>query len=450
MHLSFMHLRRKTLVFFTLCAAALFALPSQGSRRDDDWRDVWETSLTTASVKAKRDGKLILAYFRGSDWCPWCKKLEKEVLTTPAFTNWAKDKLVLLDVDLPSERVRQPTTIKQQNEQLKNRYNVTRTPTFVLIDPQGEEIERAGYDEAKLREDEKQGEPVAWLKHLEGMLTKRPDAVKLVEQPDLTDAVSFARSKARPLLMLVSKPDVPPARLNEVGEKILQDPKFVRFVNRHMAFVRLAWPADDDKSREAAAFRSFAKTYDLPPAPVQFVVWDPGSRKILERITTFTTARADPLILALERAMPRIDYTGNWLEDYRMAQAIAVQQDRDLFVLFTDGESGEWSAKLEAEILKSEPFRQYAGKNLVLVRLDFSKARHERKSPALKEQHETLADQHGVRGYPFMVIINPKMQKIGEAKYMKGGPGPFLAQLDQLRKQDQDRRILPSDQAMRR
>lgn len=450
MRLSFQRLALALALAVLACAPAIASTgpsrPTATSSKRDEWKDLWETSLTTASAKAKQQDRLILAYFRGSDWCPWCQKLEKEVLKSPAFMKWAKEHVVALDVDFPSAQVRQPATIKQQNERLKDLYNVTRTPTFILLDPQGEEVARAGYDEAKLRPDEKIGEPVAWMKYLDELIAKRPDGPNLVEQPDLIKAVSYAKSKARPVLMLVTRPDAPPVRVSEVNEKVLKDPKFVKFTNRHLGFVRIAWPKEDDHSRPAAAFRAFAKTYNLPPAPLQFVLWDPGSRKILDRETTFTTARIDPFVQQLQKAIPTIDYAGTWLEDYRLAQAIATQQERDIFILFTDSEASDWSKRLDDEILKTEPFRQYAGKNLVLVRVDFAKSKHARKSPTIKEQHETLADQHGVRGYPFIVVLNPKMQKIGEAKYMKGGPEPFLKELDLLRKKDQDRRNLASDQ----
>src|SRR5512144_2137229 len=40
----------------------------------------WLTSFQQASVQARKDDRLILAYFRGSDWCDFCKTLDREVL----------------------------------------------------------------------------------------------------------------------------------------------------------------------------------------------------------------------------------------------------------------------------------------------------------------------------------------------------------------------------------
>src|SRR5690349_17985496 len=41
----------------------------------------WSESFVQATRLARQQDKIILAYFCGSDWCEWCKKLDKEVLT---------------------------------------------------------------------------------------------------------------------------------------------------------------------------------------------------------------------------------------------------------------------------------------------------------------------------------------------------------------------------------
>jgi len=41
-------------------------------------------------------------------------------------------------------------------------------------------------------------------------------------------------------------------------------------------------------------------------------------------------------------------------------------------------------------------------------------------------------------------MVNPKGQKIGEAKYMKGGPKTFLEEMKKMYNADYDRRTLTS------
>ena len=41
--------------------------------------------------------------YAGSDWCYWCKKLEKEVLSDPLFVAGVMDDYVLVFIDSPGD-----------------------------------------------------------------------------------------------------------------------------------------------------------------------------------------------------------------------------------------------------------------------------------------------------------------------------------------------------------
>ena len=49
-------------------------------------------------------------------------------------------------------------------------------------------------------------------------------------------------------------------------------------------------------------------------------------------------------------------------------------------------------------------------------------------------------------GYPTVIVLNPLGQKITDAKYEKGGPGPLLAQMDAVIKKDAERRAMLANQ----
>src|SRR3954467_9916835 len=78
----------------------------------------WQTTWNFASAQARKEDKLIMAYFCGSDWDDFSKKLYKEVLNAPMFIDWAKQNVVLLEVDLPSDSKKQPLSLKTQNDRL--------------------------------------------------------------------------------------------------------------------------------------------------------------------------------------------------------------------------------------------------------------------------------------------------------------------------------------------
>src|SRR5438552_12616557 len=83
----------------------------------------WLTDLPKAQAQAKAEKKLVLMDFTGSDWCPPCKALHKNVLTSPEFEAYAKTNLVLVVVDFPRSKS-QSEELKKSNDELKDKFNI--------------------------------------------------------------------------------------------------------------------------------------------------------------------------------------------------------------------------------------------------------------------------------------------------------------------------------------
>lgn len=97
----------------------------------------WMTDMEAAKAKAAAENKLVLADFTGSDWCYYCKLLSEKVLNTPEFADYAKDKFVLMEVDMPREKPLSPEQTAQ-NQALCEQYHIKGFPTILVITPQGE------------------------------------------------------------------------------------------------------------------------------------------------------------------------------------------------------------------------------------------------------------------------------------------------------------------------
>lgn len=96
----------------------------------------WLTSVPDAQAQAKKENKLVLLDFTGSDWCSWCKKLDAEVFSKTEFSDYAKKNLVLVEVDFPNQKKLDAALVKA-NDALKDKYKVTGYPTLVVLKPDG-------------------------------------------------------------------------------------------------------------------------------------------------------------------------------------------------------------------------------------------------------------------------------------------------------------------------
>ena len=118
-----------------MCLALLFTVVGFGQDLANYTakNEGWLVKIEDAYAESQRTGKPILANFTGSDWCHWCKKLDKAVFIHKEFKDWANKNVVLLELDYP-RRKQIPNQIRQQNSDLQRAFGISGYPTVWLFD----------------------------------------------------------------------------------------------------------------------------------------------------------------------------------------------------------------------------------------------------------------------------------------------------------------------------
>jgi len=82
--------------------------------------------------------------FTGSDWCPPCILLHRQIFSQAEFVEYAAKHLVLLEVDFPHNK---PQTDEQKaaNEKLVERFGVYWFPTEIVLDASGNKLGELSY-----------------------------------------------------------------------------------------------------------------------------------------------------------------------------------------------------------------------------------------------------------------------------------------------------------------
>ena len=122
-------------------ALAGLALGACATSTTEGWTDDFEA----AKAQAAAEGKLLLVDFSGSDWCGWCKRLDKEVFSKPEFLEGVKNDFVLVMVDSPNDKSLLSEKAKKQNPELVEKYSVEGFPTVLVMDSSGKVLEKTGY-----------------------------------------------------------------------------------------------------------------------------------------------------------------------------------------------------------------------------------------------------------------------------------------------------------------
>ena len=110
----------------------------------------------------------------------------------------------------------------------------------------------------------------------------------------------------------------------------------------------------------------------------------------------------------------------NWTTDLGKALQLAKQENKAVLVNFTGSDWCKWCFKLSDEVFSQDEFKEYADKNLVLVKVDFPE--HKEQTNQTKMYNKSLAKKFGVQGFPTIIIINSGGRMVAKTGYQAGGP----------------------------
>ena len=134
---------KKTMKKLLFILFTVFSISCQiNTNSSEELEKIWLTDVSQAIEQSKVSGKPIFAFFTGKEWCSWCKKLERQVLSKEEFINYAKDNLVLLELDFPRGRRNLP----QKQIELARKFNIKGYPTVILMDSSTNKIAKTGYE----------------------------------------------------------------------------------------------------------------------------------------------------------------------------------------------------------------------------------------------------------------------------------------------------------------
>lgn len=109
----------------------------------------WHKDFKMAMERAKKENKMVLLNFSGSDWCGPCIRSKKDVFDKELFMSYADSNLILVNADFP--RLSKHALSKEQekkNNELAEQFDKEGIfPRTLLLTPQGNILKDwAGYN----------------------------------------------------------------------------------------------------------------------------------------------------------------------------------------------------------------------------------------------------------------------------------------------------------------
>ena len=63
----------------------------------------WTSDFEAAKKTSKEKNLPMMLDFTGSDWCGWCKLMDRKVFAEKAWDDWAKTNVVCVTIDFPRD-----------------------------------------------------------------------------------------------------------------------------------------------------------------------------------------------------------------------------------------------------------------------------------------------------------------------------------------------------------
>ena len=97
----------------------------------------WTMDYTAALAEAKKSELPLFINITGSDWCGWCKLMDKNVFSQKEWQDYAAKNIILVTLDFPNDKSIVPKKYVARNAELKEKFGAQGYPTYIVLDYDG-------------------------------------------------------------------------------------------------------------------------------------------------------------------------------------------------------------------------------------------------------------------------------------------------------------------------
>ena len=148
----------KKIVFLLLTVLSISCQMNTETTPESD--KLWQTDVQKAIEMSKESGKPIFAFFTDKEWCSWCKKLDRQILSQQPFIEYAKQNLILLELDFPRGR----RDLPKDQLILARKFKIQGYPTVIVMDSETNLLGQTGFEYMT---------PEQYVSHIQSFINKK-------------------------------------------------------------------------------------------------------------------------------------------------------------------------------------------------------------------------------------------------------------------------------------
>lgn len=122
---------------------------------------------------------------------------------------------------------------------------------------------------------------------------------------------------------------------------------------------------------------------------------------------------------------------GEWVTNWDVAVNLAKTENKVVMANFTGSDWCGYCHQLEGDVFSKGEFKEWADKNVVLLKLDYPRAKVQ---PGWEQkQNKALSDKYGIQGFPTILFIKPDGTVLGRSGVLQEpGPKVWTGYADQI------------------
>lgn len=258
----------------------------------------WLTNMPEAQKIAAKKDLPIMINFTGSDWCSWCHKLRDEVFSQAEFKDYAKESLVLVELDFP-KNIEQSDAVKKHNDKYMKMFDIKGFPTILVVDADLNILTLMGYQP---------GGPEQFIKDMESSIVfpeKNYDSTITTENgitwtTSMEKAKDDAKRTGKKIFVNFTGSDWC-GWCTRLDEEILSTEKFMNFAKENLIMLYLDYPQETEQPDGMRPYnQKVAAEYSVRGFPTILILDEEG--KELKRLG-YEKEGADKFISDIKSAL---------------------------------------------------------------------------------------------------------------------------------------------------
>lgn len=128
-------------------------------------------------------------------------------------------------------------------------------------------------------------------------------------------------------------------------------------------------------------------------------------------------------------------YSQDWKLDFEQAKKLAIEENKNIVIVFS---GSDWCApciKLDRNIWQSEAFNKAAEENWIIVRADFPRKKANQLEEIQITKNRKLAEKYNTEGsFPLVVVVDKNGKLLGKMGFKNVTPEEYIKMIHDVEK----------------